>query len=201
MTTTRIYLEDVTREAEIAMLRDELPRAIRLIATARPDVVVFGCTSAGSLAGVGHDSAIGTSIEQGAGAPAITVIGAALEQLGSARRRVAVYTPYVAELTRSVAACLAEAGHEVVTARGMGIVSNREIGEVAPEEIARFVLEADGQAGADCVFLSCTNWRAVEAIARLERELGIPVYSSNQASMASAAARVGAAVADGRTIL
>jgi maleate isomerase len=35
----------------------------------------------------------------------------------------------------------------------------------------------------DCVFLSCTNWRAIEAIEPLKKKLGIPVISSNQAAI------------------
>src|SRR6202040_2445397 len=45
VTTTRIFLEDVTREAEMRMLSEDLPRALRLIKTAAPRIVVFGCTS------------------------------------------------------------------------------------------------------------------------------------------------------------
>lgn len=42
--TTRIFLEEVTREAEVRMLADGLPKAVELVRTAQPDVVVFGCT-------------------------------------------------------------------------------------------------------------------------------------------------------------
>ena len=38
---------------------------------------------------------------------------------------------------------------------------------------------------ADCVFLSCTNWRAIEAIEPLEQDLGLPVISSNQVTLES----------------
>src|SRR6266850_4930312 len=63
VSTTRILLEQVTREAEIRMLREDLPRAVQLIKTTAPDVVVFGYTSAGSLQGLVHDDGIGAMIE------------------------------------------------------------------------------------------------------------------------------------------
>jgi len=47
VSTTRMFLEEVTREAEIRMLTEELPRAAKLIGTTAPEIVVFGCTSAG----------------------------------------------------------------------------------------------------------------------------------------------------------
>jgi len=49
VSTTRIFLEDVTREEELRMLDNDLPNAAELIRTTAPDVVIFGCTSAGAL--------------------------------------------------------------------------------------------------------------------------------------------------------
>src|SRR5258708_29772575 len=62
VSTTRILLEDVTREAEIRMLEEDLPQAIRRIGTSAPDVVVFGCTSAGALGNrMHHDGSVYTT--------------------------------------------------------------------------------------------------------------------------------------------
>jgi maleate isomerase len=182
VSTTRIYLEEVTREAEIKMNRDELPLAIRLIKTVAPQVVVFGCTSAGSIDGIEHDAAIARFIADYTGAQPVTVIGAVLAQLRRVQpRRVAVFTPYQEEMTRSVTDCVEAAGFTLAKAVGMGTVDNREIGRVTPDEIVRFVEEQCRDVDADCVFLSCTNWRAIETIGRLQRLLGARVLSSNQA--------------------
>jgi maleate cis-trans isomerase len=59
VSTTRILLEQVTRDAEFRMLEEDLPRAAQLIKTTAPDIVVFGCTSAGSLDGLAYDDGIG----------------------------------------------------------------------------------------------------------------------------------------------
>jgi maleate isomerase len=191
--TTRIFLEQVTREAETAMLEDELPRALRLARTLAPDVVVFGCTSAGSLGGVAHDSEIGRAIARDTGAAAVTVVAAVLDRLrGVAPRQVAVFTPYVEDLTRSVASCIAEAGYGVATMAGMGLVENRAIGSVPPEQIVRFVRARLQDVAADCVFLSCTNWQAVDARPALEAHLGLPVVTSNQAVIEAVRALAGA---------
>jgi maleate isomerase len=187
VSTTRIFLEEVTHEAEIRMNTEELPAAIRLIKTAAPRVVIFGCTSAGSLGGIAHDAAIAQSIAAGTGARALTVIGSVLSQLKAAQpRRVAVFTPYRDEITRSVADCLLEAGFSLARVAGMGLVENREIGKVVPEEIIRFVQDQCRDLDADCVFLSCTNWRAMEAMGRLEELLGCGVFTSNQACVEEA---------------
>jgi maleate isomerase len=63
----------------------------------------------------------------------------------------------------------------------MGILSNRDIGRVSPDEIVAFVETGIDDAHVDCVFLSCTNWQAIAAIPRLAARLRVPVISSNQA--------------------
>jgi maleate cis-trans isomerase len=84
-----------------------------------------------------------------------------------------------------------EAGYPPVKAVGMGIRENLDIGRVPPAEVIRFVESQLKGCSPDCVFLSCTNWRSVEAIEPLQRKLGIPIVTSNQAA-ADAVRRVGA---------
>lgn len=182
VSTTRIFLEEVTRAAEFKMLEEDLPRAARLIRTTGPEVVVFGCTSAGALGKMAHDEGIRELIEKEAGARTMTVLGAVLKQLRSLRpAKLAVFTPYNEDLTQGVARALAEGGFPPVKAVGMGIKANLEIGRVTALEIIRFVEAQVGGMAPDCIFLSCTNWRAIEGIEPLREKLGIPILSSNQA--------------------
>jgi maleate isomerase len=184
VSTTRIFLENATREEEVRMLEDDLPKAVELIRTTAPEVVVFGCTSAGALGTLAHDDGIGAMIANGTNAEAVTVLRAVLTQLRAiGPRKVAVFTPYIEDLTHSIASSLAEAGFPPLKAAGMGIHANLEIGMVTPTEIITFVEDQIEGCTPDCVFLSCTNWRAIEAIEPLQRTLGIPIVSSNQAAM------------------
>ena len=184
ISTTRIFLEQVTREAELEMLEEDLPRSLRLIQTTSPHVVVFGCTSAGSLGGLEHDAGIGRTIERETGAKAVTVLSSVVSQLRThGSKKVAVFTPYREELTRSVAESVVEGGCSVVHSAGMGYLENRDIGKVTPAEIVDFVESQMDSLQADCVFLSCTNWQAVGALNALRLRFGIPVISSNQAAI------------------
>jgi len=54
---------------------------------------------------------------------------------------------------------------------------------VTPDQIVAFVESQITGFAPDCVFLSCTNWRAIEAIQPLKKRLGIPIVSSNQAAI------------------
>lgn len=182
VSTARIFLENVTREAEIRMLAEDLPKAVGLIRTTAPDLVVFGCTSAGALGNLSHDTGIGDRVATGSGARAVTVLQAALAALRAIQpQRIAVFTPYIEDLTAGVARSLSEGGFPAIKSAGMGIQANLDIGRVTPQEIVRFVEDQTAGIAPDCVFLSCTNWRAIEAIPALEAKLGIPVLSSNQA--------------------
>jgi maleate isomerase len=191
ISTARIYLEQVTRDSEKSMVEDDLPNALRLIKTTEPHVVVFGCTSAGSLGGLESDAGIARRIEQLTGAGGLTVVGSVVEQLKAiGPRRVAVFTPYEEELTLSVAQCVADAGYQLAKTAGMGIRSNRDIGRVTAGEIVEFVDAQIEGVDADCIFLSCTNWQAIDAIAPVTARLGLPVISSNQAAIAAVRARM-----------
>ena len=184
ISTSRIYLEDVTRRAEKQMLEDELPRSIGLIKTTKPDIVIFGCTSAGSLGGREHDRRISESIARGTGCAALTVVESVLAQLQSlSAHRVAIFTPYEEDLTRSVASCISSDGYELAQVAGMGIRANIDIGKVIPTEIVKFIDSKMDGVKADCIFLSCTNWQALDAIESTQTRFGIPVVTSNQATL------------------
>jgi maleate isomerase len=94
---------------------------------------------------------------------------------------LSILTPYVAEVTERGRHFFEQSGFSVSNAVGMGISEDHEIGNVSPEQVYRFVRE-NVDAGADGVFISCTNLRTVGIIAALEQDLGLPVVSAVQAS-------------------
>ena len=184
ISTDRMYLVDVTEESEGVMLTEELPRSARALKSTDPDVMVFGCTSAGSLGGLQHDRDIARRVSEQTGVHTVTVLASVLAQLEMrAPSRVAVFTPYNEQLNDSVARCIVEAGYELAKTAGMGIVSNREIGKVSPASIVTFVAAQMAGVRTDAIFLSCTNWRAVDAMAALEEQFGVPVITSNHATI------------------
>jgi maleate isomerase len=104
ISTSRIYVEQVTRDAEQVLIDEELTKADRLIKTTDPHIIVFGCTSAGSLGGLESDAPMARRIEQLFGVPSLTVVGSVVQHLRAIRpRSVAVFTPYREDLTLSVA--------------------------------------------------------------------------------------------------
>jgi maleate isomerase len=182
--TARMYLDQVTPDDEAVMLDEHLPGALRDLATVRPDVVVFACTSAGTLSGNAREQELIAGIGERTASRAISV--AAVVRTAIAARgaqRVGVLTPYVEGLNDKIRASLEDEGLEVTGIHGMGIAANVEIGAVEPERIAEFASEKFQGAAVELLFVSCTNFRALEAREQIEHDLGLPVVTSNHAAL------------------
>lgn len=182
----RMYMESTTVAGEEKMLQDELAPAARRIASVDPELVIFGCTSAAALRGIDGDAAIARRVGRIAGCPCITVVQAAVQEIRRLKaQRLLLVTPYVAELNDRLQKTFLEAGLPVTGVVGMGLDDDLDIGAVPPEEIRRFVLTAtrDAIPAPDCIFVSCTTFRAFEVVEDLERELGIPVITSNRGAV------------------
>lgn len=180
----RMYLPDlVTAEREIAMLREHTEPAARDLATLRPDVVVFGCTSAGSLLGAEADRGLRERIAATTKAPVVSIIDAmqiSLRRLGA--RRLSILTPYADELNGPVAASLSAEGFMVDRIAGMGHDSVVAISRVPLESIHQAAMDVV-HPESDAVAIACTNLRALEVRPQIEATTGIPVVTACSAAI------------------
>lgn len=182
--TARMYMEATTVEGESRMLDEFVMPAARDVATARPHVIVFGCTSAGALRGNAYDSHLCRAITDQTGVPVISVISSVRRAIAKEGfRRVAVVTPYIEDLNHRIKKSLEDEELLVTSIHGMGISENFAISEVTPAEIVAFALEKVDLAEADGLFVSCTNFRAMAALSELRRAFPIPVMTSNQVTL------------------
>lgn len=183
--TGRMFMEETTVAGENRMLDEFTMPAVAAIATARPHVVVFGCTSAGALRGNAYDRQLCDQIAEESQADVVSVIRAVRDALE--RRdadRIGVITPYVDELNEKIRASIEEGGDvDVVDIAGLGIDENFTIAGVHPDTIVDFAMDNFADRDIDLLFASCTNFRALDALPRLEATLGIPVVTSNQAAL------------------
>jgi maleate isomerase len=193
--TARMFMEDTTAAGEIRMLDEFALPAARDLGTARPDVVVFGCTSAGALRGNDYDTELCARISELTGAPTVSTIGAARAAIAeSGAASVGVITPYVDELNEKIKASIEADGTRVAAIAGLGITENFAIAEVRRDDIVAFAARALGQLAAQAsiglVFASCTNFGAMAARPAIAARLGLPVITSNQAVLEAAVARL-----------
>ncbi len=185
--TARMLLEgSVTIEAEELMLDVYLPECARQIGTLRPDVVVFGCTSAGALRGPAYERELAEELARATGAPTITIMGAVVEELRRLERQsVALLTPYSREINETIKESLEASGFSVPYVNGMDVRGAFNIAAVTPAEIIEYVREQLEGVDSDCLFVSCANLRSVEVLDELRAAAGRPVITSNQAALES----------------
>ena len=169
-----------------------LDTILETLMAARPDVVLYGCTSATMAMGPDYDRAFRARIEAVAGVPAVTAAGALVEALDDLdAEAVGFCSPYTEALARQAAAFLEAAGRRVVGMAHVGTdLDNDGQGALTPAEVLALARRAD-HPEAEAIVLSCTDMRAVETIAALEEETGKPAVTSNQAMMHAAISRLG----------
>lgn len=188
----RMYLADTTPEAEQRMVDVHAPRATDELASAHCDVIAFACTSAGALIGLDGEEQLVRRLATQAGCPVVSTnesVFTRLQELDVSR--VAVITAYVDALNQGIRGTLEERGIEVSELYGMGITDNFAIAEVSEQQIVDFATVSIRDRDIDAVFISCTNLRATGAVDALEAEFGVPVVTSNTATIALVLQTVG----------
>ena len=185
--------DEVPDEAQMQGLgAADIEGPLALLLGIKPDVVVYGCTSATLTHGPEFDRALAQRIAAASGAKTVTAAGAlvhGLTHLGV--RRIGFASPYVAAINAMAVQFLADMGFECVRQAAVdAALGNHEQGALTPEDVYALGLRADC-AAAEAIVLSCTEMRSVETLDRLEQKLGKPVVSSNQAMMFQALGALG----------
>lgn len=187
--TGRMFIQDTTADGERRMIEDHLADAVRDVATVRPHVVVFSCTSAGAVLGLDAEASLVEEISRACSAPVVSTNEAVAVALKKREiRRVGVITAYVDELTERIVETLSQRDLEPVVAAGLNILDPFDICGVTPDRIVQFAREKINPDDVDGIFVSCTNLRAYEARQALEEWSGLPVVTSNQAALEAAIA-------------
>ena len=183
---------EVTAAALAKMLEgDQLERAAELLIWTDVDIIVFACTTGSLVHGIGWDREVAARIAGASGRAATTTTTAvlgALQAVGATS--LAVGTPYIEELNAIERQFLEESGYAVASIAGLGCATDAEIGRLEPEDAVSLV-ERVNTPEADAVFISCTNFHCLPAIASLERRLGKPVVTSNLAGAWAALRQIG----------
>lgn len=176
--TTRIAHTEDSDEAAIEMA-EMAPAAAELLAHAKVNAICFGCTGA-SFRKIGMDRQITKNIETLTKTPAITTstaINQALKFLGITS--VAIASPYAERTNKLLARYLTHCGFTVVSQKGLNVECPAFL---APKKAYQLAIDVNCEA-ADAILISCTNFRSLEVIEAVEKDVGKPVVSSNTASL------------------
>lgn len=167
----------------VELLSDEvgIRAAAQQLKTVAPSAYAFACTSGSFVNGRAGEKAIAAVLAEAGEAPAVTTSGAivaALTQLGV--RKIAIATPYDAEITARLQCFLSESSMEITGVAHLGL--NSKMWTVPYSRTADLIRQANST-DAEAIVVSCTNLPTYDLIAPLERELGKPIISANQATM------------------
>ncbi|MBL8360006.1 MAG: Asp/Glu/hydantoin racemase [Rubrivivax sp.] len=151
--------------------------AAELLADARVDAIGWSGTSAGWL-GFDTDERLCRRITERTGIPATTAVRA-LNELLALRgiTRLALVTPYTADVQQRIVDNYRAIGVEVVAERHLGIRVNHDFALVEPERLRGLMREvAAEQPGAISTY--CTNLRAAPLAEAIEAECDVPLLDT-----------------------
>lgn len=184
--TSRVPFADECTPETLAAMADVLTGATDMILPgSQLDAVIYSCTS--GTAAIGYEKVQECVQLARPGVPCITPVTAAhaaFRALGLTR--IAVLAPYTDDVTATTVQALEDGGVEVTKISNFDITRARDISAVVPASIHAAALFANDP-GAEGLFVSCTDFRAVEVLDRIEREIGKPVVTANQATFWQAA--------------
>lgn len=163
----------------------DLRQAIAQLQRRKPDVIAYACT-AGSM--VRPLDSLAQFIRQASGIKGVATAPALVHACRAfALRRVALATPYHDALNEHERDFLEENDIQVLAMKGLGIGAGGpheyvQIARIPEEDVYRHCRGAD-VAAAEGLIISCTDFRTLSVVPRLEAELGKPVLSSNLATL------------------
>jgi maleate isomerase len=172
-------------ESLAEMSKDTEPctaRVFRALQGAEKRVIMFGCTSGSFLKGTEWDESLIKRMKTvtGEDTPCLTTtrsVDMAIKELGL--KKLSVATPYPDDVNARLKIYLKNAGLEIVDFKALVPMFT---GGDDLDNTTKVAVEVD-KPEADGVFWSCTNVHIVDGIEQVEKEIGKPVVTSNQASM------------------
>jgi maleate isomerase len=151
--------------------------AAELLADAKVDVIGWSGTSSGWL-GFDADRRLVERIRERTGIPATTAV-LALNELLALRgiARLALVTPYTADVQQRIIDNYRRLGIEVVAERHLGIRVNHDFALVEADTLRALMREV-AQAQPQAITTFCTNLHAAALAEPVEAELGIPLLDT-----------------------
>jgi maleate cis-trans isomerase len=146
------------------------------------DIVIYGCTAAGFLAGPARDAEVAAELAKVTGKRVVTTASAmtaALDHLGA--RRIALITPYRDAVNERLEAFLSTAGIATEVLSSFGAETVDALAAITGPQVAARTRGAM-RPGIEAVFIACSQLPTHAIIPELERDLGVPVWSSIRAT-------------------
>jgi maleate isomerase len=179
----RLYNDAAITPATLRAMEALIRPAASLILPGLPvDVLAYGCTSASMLLGEARVAALLREARpEAAVTNPVTALLAGLRALRA--RRIALLTPYRADVNAGLRRYLEERDLAVVAMGSFLEEDDRVVGRIAPESVRDAAIGLGRTRGVEAVVVACTSLRVVEVTAAIEAGAEVPVTSSNHAML------------------
>ena len=196
--TTRMFFEQETEET-YARLIDGVSHSVTMLSHAQVHALAFACTSGSLYGGLGYDRKIIKSMKKNTNTPCTTTSTAVIEALKTMGvNKVCIGTPYSSWINPLERKFFEGNGFDVVNI-GSIVDDAREVfgdgfdekvpqlsflvNAVPPQRVYEFAATKIYRDCCEGLCLSSMGFPTLGIIGALENDLGIPVISSNQATL------------------
>ena len=177
-----LLLEDLPTYAEATL------HAIEPFAVEPLDLVIYGCTAAGFLGGPSSNARMVDRLRERTHATVVSTAGAMIDALRHAGvSETAVVTPYLQPVNDGLRDYLELSGIKVETLNSFFCKTTAELGAITEHQVLELA-RATVTPRSKSLFVACSQLPTLSVIAQLRAELGIPVWSSIQATAWAGAA-------------
>jgi maleate isomerase len=155
-------------------------RAAQEVACVPVDLITYCCTAATLVKGPAYDKELTARLKGETGIPAITATESILKAFQAfGVKKIVITGPYTKDIDELEKKYFEACGYKVLRIEGMNLGA-ADLDKPSPEEIYRFS-KKNWNEEADCLLISCLNFRAQACIEALEQDLKRPVITSLQA--------------------
>jgi maleate cis-trans isomerase len=171
-----LLLEDLPAYAEATL------DAIAPFANQQFDLVIYGCTAAGFLGGPDGNARMVERLRERTGATVVSTAGAMIDALHNACvSETAVVTPYLQPVNDGLRHYLESSGVRVEVLNSFFCKTTAELGAITQEQVLELALKTVTPRSKS-LFVACSQLPTIDVVAQLRAKLGIPVWSSIQAT-------------------
>ena len=145
------------------------------------DAFGYACLATSLVKGESWTGEFERWVTEATGKPAITAANAtlaALQKIGVSR--VALATPYPDTVNDLLPALFSGAGIQIVSLKSVAVRDSLEVCRLEPFVAYRLACDANTE-DAEAVCILATDIRSIDVLGALERDLGKPAISTNQA--------------------
>jgi maleate isomerase len=187
---TRIRMTN-KHAAPLDQLVPRIVDASEMLAESKCDVIVLQCTGTSMSGGVETEKEVMAAMEKATGRHAISAASSLMAAFAALNVRKLVFLSEATQpLHDKKLAYLREAGFTLLADKAVGL-PNSDAFCTAPPQLWYDEAVAQFRPDAEAYFISCANIHSVDVIEDLERKLGKPVITSNQAAIWCSLRRAG----------